>query len=300
MPGRLTTRSTWVLIGALIALVGALALCLDRAHNGDFYLSLVSGRFIAHHGLASHDPFPTLSQGGTWLNQQWLSELAFFRVSEWLGPTGLTVLYACLITAPLALLLWLCRRKGWPMLFAVAAFYFPGVLAVIHPRAAGFTVLIFSLLVALLVVLWRERGGGRPAAAAPGWRRWRSWPCSRSGRTSTGASSRDSCCWRWPPSGSAIDHWRGIPGLPAALAGRRARDRRRPRRGDHHRGDAARFGDLVVSAQLPEPGDLAGEHRVGVRLQLARGADLPLAGRRRSPAGCGCARRGHGGSRRCW
>jgi hypothetical protein len=145
-------------MGALIVLVGALALCLDRFHNGDFYLSLNSGRFIAEHGFASHDPFSTISQGGTWLNQQWLSELAFFRISEIFGPTGVTVLYAVLITAPLALLLWLCRGKGWPMLVAVAAFYFPGVLAVIHPRAAGFTVLIFTLLVALLFLLWRDRG----------------------------------------------------------------------------------------------------------------------------------------------
>src|SRR5262249_1251132 len=171
MAGRLTSRSTWALIGALLALVGALALCLDRFHNGDFYLSLMSGRFIAQHGFATHDPFSTISQGGTWLNQQWLAELAFFRVSQLLGPTGLTVLYAFMITVPLALLLWLCRRKGWPMLLAVTAFYFPGVLAVIHPRAAGFTVLIFSLLVALLLLLWRERGetsaGRRQAWWAP-------------------------------------------------------------------------------------------------------------------------------------
>ena len=61
---RLTSRSTWALIGALIALVGALALCLDRFHNGDFYLSLMSGRFVAQHGVATHDPFATISQGG--------------------------------------------------------------------------------------------------------------------------------------------------------------------------------------------------------------------------------------------
>jgi hypothetical protein len=156
-PGRLTSRSTWVLIGALIALVSALALCLDRFHNGDFYLSLMSGRFIAEHGFVTHDPFATIAHGGTWLNQQWLSELTFFRVAEWFGPTGLTVLYAFLLAAPLALLLWLCRGKGWQMLIAVAAFYFPGAVAVVHPRAAGFTLLIFSLLVALLVVVWRER-----------------------------------------------------------------------------------------------------------------------------------------------
>jgi hypothetical protein len=159
--GRLTSRSTWALICALIALVGALALCVDRGHNGDFYMSLLGGRFISSHGFVTHDPFPTVAHGSTWLNQQWLSELAFFRVAGSLGQTGLTVLYALLLAAPLALLLWLCRRKGAAMLFAITAIYFPGVLAVIHPRAAGFTVLAFSALVALIAIAWQGRPEGR-------------------------------------------------------------------------------------------------------------------------------------------
>ena len=211
LAGRFTSRSTWALIGALIALVGALALCLDRFHNGDFYLSLVSGRFIAQHGFAHHDPFATIAQGGTWMNQQWLSELAFFRISQLLGPTGLTVLYAFLITAPLAWLLWLCRRKGWPMLVAVAAFYFPGLLAVIHPRAAGFTVVIFSLLVALLVLVWR----GRPGGARHGPRWWVGlailalfalWANLHGGFIA------GLLLLGLVTVGLAIDHWRGIPG----------------------------------------------------------------------------------------
>jgi hypothetical protein len=210
--GRLTSRSTLPLIGALIALVGALALCLDRSHNGDFYLSLMSGRFIAQHGFATHDPFSTISQGGTWLNQQWLSELTFFRVFSALGPTGLTVLYAFLITLPLALLLWLCRSKGWPMLIAVAAFYFPGVLAVIHPRAAGFTVLIFTLLVALVLVLWRERGHGAPARR----HRWWALPAIL-GLFALWANLHGGFIAGFlllglTTAGLAIDHWRGIPG----------------------------------------------------------------------------------------
>ena len=210
--GRLTSRSTLALIGALIALVGALAVCLDRFHNGDFYLSLVSGRFIAQHGFATHDPFSTVSQGGTWLNQQWLSELTFFRVFSVLGPTGLTVIYALMITLPLALLLWLCRGKGWPMLVAVAAFYFPGVLAVIHPRAAGFTVLIFTLLVALLLLLWRERGetvAGRrqawwiPLAILSLFALWANLH---------GGFIAGFLLLGLATLGLAIDHWRGIPG----------------------------------------------------------------------------------------
>jgi len=157
-PGRLTPRSTWALIGALIALVGALALCTDRGHNGDFYMSLLGGRFVSTHGFVSHDPFPTIAHGGDWLNQQWLSELAFFRIEGSFGQTGLTIVYAALLAAPLALLLWLCRHKGATMLIAITVLYFPGVLAIVHPRAAGFTVLAFSALVSVIAVAWRVRG----------------------------------------------------------------------------------------------------------------------------------------------
>src|SRR5204863_3668270 len=71
----------------------------------------------------------------------------------------LSVLYAALLAAPLALLLWCCRSKGTLMMAAVTVVYFPGLLAVIHPRAAGFTVLAFALLVLLILAAWR--GGER-------------------------------------------------------------------------------------------------------------------------------------------
>lgn len=164
VPPERTSRSTWALIGALIALVGALALCFDRFYKGDLYLSLLGGRFVAEHGFVTRDPFPTVAQGETWLNQQWLAQLAFFQVSNLVGLVGVTVLYAALLAAPLALLLWLCRRKGAPMLIAIAALYFPGLLAVIHPRAAGFTVLAFTLLVGLIFVVRRAGEGERPDA----------------------------------------------------------------------------------------------------------------------------------------
>jgi MFS family permease len=207
-------RANWALIGALTLLVAALALCFDRVHNGDLYLELASGRFIAQHGLVSTDPFPTIAQGGLWLNQQWLTELAFFRTAGSIGLTGLTILYAVLIAAPLGLLLWLCRRKGALMQVAVATLYFPGALAVIHPRAAGFSLAGFSVLVALIAIAWGERPEG------DGYRRqWKAvlailalfalWANLHGGFVA-GLLLIGLVC-----VGAAIDHWRGLPGVVA-------------------------------------------------------------------------------------
>ncbi len=51
---------------------------------------------------------------------------------------------------------------------ALAAFYCPGLWVIAHPRAAGFGVLAFSLLVAIVVLTWLRRSPGPP----PGRLRW--------------------------------------------------------------------------------------------------------------------------------
>ena len=56
-------RTTTAFIAAVTLLVGLLALCANRVHNGDLYLELGAGRFISQHGLVTHDPFPTIAAG---------------------------------------------------------------------------------------------------------------------------------------------------------------------------------------------------------------------------------------------
>jgi hypothetical protein len=158
-----------LLIAALMLLVAGLALCIDRARNGDLYLQLFTGRFIAEHGLVSYDPFPTIGQGRPWLNQQWLSEIGFYAAARVVGITGVTVLYALLLAAPLGVILFSIRGKGAAMLIAAAAVYLPGVLAIIHPRPAGFTLLAFSVLVVIVLAAWRPRP---PPAVNPRRLRW--------------------------------------------------------------------------------------------------------------------------------
>ena len=167
-------------------------LCLDGTRDGDLYLQLASGRFVAAHGFSAVDPFQTIAHGEPWLNQQWLDELLAFQVARWVGVTGLTVAYAFLLAAPLALLLWLCRRKGLAMMAALAVLYCPGLWVIVHPRAAGFSLLAFSLLVAILALAWLRRGPerrrGRLRWAVPA-----TLAVFRSGRTCTAASS-PGCC----------------------------------------------------------------------------------------------------------
>jgi hypothetical protein len=160
-----------------------------RDPNGDLYLQLLSGRFIAGHGLVGTDPFPTIAHGQPWLNQQWLAELAFYGLARLVGITGLTIAYALLLAAPLALLLWLCRRKGTVMMFAVAALYGPGLWVVIHPRAAGFTLLAFSAVAAVIATAWLTPRAAGASVFGRGGRCPGCCCCSRSGRIFTGGSS---------------------------------------------------------------------------------------------------------------
>jgi hypothetical protein len=164
-----TPLQTKLLIATLALLVAAIALCLNRDLNGDLYLLLFSGRYIAHHGPVGTDPFPTIEHGQQWLNQQWLSEVGFYGAERVVGTTGITILYGLLIGLPLALVLAAIRQKGTISMLVVAALYLPGILAIIHPRAAGFTLLLFAVLVLVLLGGLRLDPQASARAAPPLW-----------------------------------------------------------------------------------------------------------------------------------
>jgi hypothetical protein len=162
--------STTALIVSLAILVATLAFFADRSHNGDFFLQLLGGRFVAIHGFVNQDPFPTVSHGQPWLNQQWLSELAFYGVARAVGYAGLAVVYATLLALPILVLLRSIRSKGIGMLLIGAALYVPVLISIARPRAAGFTVLAFAVLVALMAAALRGRFPPHPGRR--GWLWW--------------------------------------------------------------------------------------------------------------------------------
>jgi hypothetical protein len=145
---------------ALVSTTAAIPLYANLHYSGDVYWLLAAGREIAHDGLPETDPFPTLGEGREWHNQQWLTELAFYGLEAAGGMTLLSLAYALVLGVSVLPLLLGSRTRRLPEVFAAWGFLVPLLVAVIDPRAAGFSLLAFSLLVVLV-------DGER--------RRWRVW-----------------------------------------------------------------------------------------------------------------------------
>jgi hypothetical protein len=147
-----STRRPRTLALAAGGICSALALCMSRTFNGDFYLLLATGRFVSKHGFVYTDPFPTVANGRTWFNQQWLSELIFYWSHRLVGTIGLSILFALTLGAGLVLLFSILRQKGLPLLFVGATLYTgTAMMCIVHPRAAGFTFLAFAVLVSMVL-----------------------------------------------------------------------------------------------------------------------------------------------------
>jgi hypothetical protein len=208
--GRRRSRRTAYFIVALVVLVAGICLCADRQRSGDMYLLLFSGRYVVDHGPVGHDPFPTIEHGADWLNQQWLSEVSFYGAYKAIGITGITVLYAIVLALPLGIALALLRRKSAATMALLVALYVPGLLAIIHPRAAGFTLVIFALLLAAVAVACElEPARGR---IKPGWVLASIPPLFALWANLHGGFIAGLVLIALVVAGLAIDRWRRIPG----------------------------------------------------------------------------------------
>ena len=235
------------------------------------------------------------------MNQQWLSELDLLSGLAGARPDRADAsLYAFLITAPLALLLWLCRRKGWPMLIAVTAFYFPGpargdpsarrrlhrrdllaagraarhALARARRAAAGAPTGWWApVAIVVLFALWANLHGGF-IAGLPAARAWR-----RSGsRSITGAGSRGSCRFPGSPCSACVGVLAAVTVTVSTPLG-------------------AAIWSYLLSFQNQAISLASTEWESA--FSRPAGDPLPGAGDLSSRPGCGCARRGPAAPRPC-
>jgi hypothetical protein len=106
LPGR-TSAFVIALAGVITALNVAKGLV-----DPDGFWHLATGRLIAESGVPTTDPFTFTWGGRPWTAHEWLSELLMFRLDEWLGRPGLTLVWALFPAATFGVMVVALRRAG--------------------------------------------------------------------------------------------------------------------------------------------------------------------------------------------
>jgi hypothetical protein len=159
---RLARLASWGSAEALVLVVFATvatvwSLDLTGALAADSWLTLFGGREITAHGIPHHDTLAVISHGRSWIDQQWLAQLAFYELYR-AGGMGLVLRMNLIIfLLPLAIGLWAARRSGASssrvLLVAVPALLLTGTFV----RAQVFSELLFVPLFLLLLRESRRR-----------------------------------------------------------------------------------------------------------------------------------------------
>jgi hypothetical protein len=118
----------------------------------DSFLTLVSGREVAGHGLPHHDALTVIGAGSTWTDQQWGAHLLAYGAYALAGHASLALLAACLVVAAFVIAAAGARTLGAGPRGIVLVF-FPVILAAPWAwtiRAQLFVLPLFTALVWLL------------------------------------------------------------------------------------------------------------------------------------------------------
>jgi hypothetical protein len=120
--------------------------------TADSYLDLVSGRLIVAHGLPHADTLSIVGHGRTWVDQQWLAQVAMYGIWRLAGTVGLGFLLALLLALAFGLLTHLCIGLGAPPQRATVwvLLAFLGSVGYTALRAEMFSYVAFVLTLTLL------------------------------------------------------------------------------------------------------------------------------------------------------
>ena len=129
----------------------------NRELAGDLFWLLAAGRHVDVHGVTATDPFLTIAHGGHWYNQQWLSEWLIFRLERLGGLQLVSLAYALLLASALVPLAWACRKRRLGPTLVAWALFSGAAVCVLQPRAAGFSLLAFALVLAIVEAAQRRR-----------------------------------------------------------------------------------------------------------------------------------------------
>ena len=132
-------------------------------------MALVSGRWIAQHGLPSHDALTVWTHGHRWIDQQWLAQLSLYGLSRVGGLKLLLLVHALLVTSGLVGAALIARSRGatarsvtWIAIPVLIAYY--PVASVMRPQSFAFPLFTATLW---LVLADARRPSRRIFAALP-------------------------------------------------------------------------------------------------------------------------------------
>lgn len=140
--------------GLVIIIVGMFAAIQARTAEPymlepDSWLTFLGGREIAGHGVPHTDSLTIMSDGRSWIDQQWLAQLGMYKLERLVGVLGIVAICAVSVIAVFALACALARRNASARsvaIFAVPAF----TVAFCALRAQVLSYLLFVPLFALL------------------------------------------------------------------------------------------------------------------------------------------------------
>lgn len=147
LPSDRTVR--WLLAPAFVFI----ACCIDRNYQTDLWHHLARGKIIVEEGkILDEDRFTYTVPGKQFQDVNWLSQVIFYRLYQVGGLELLQVVNALMMSAVVAMLVWLAQRRSGSLLIAcgVGLFAFIGLwqLILIRPQTIAFV--LFVLLYAAL------------------------------------------------------------------------------------------------------------------------------------------------------
>src|SRR3954464_7810538 len=102
--------------GLVVIVLGAFAIVLVLALRKDVvidgWMALVSGRWIAQHGLPTHDMLTVWTHGRRWTDQQWLAPLRIYGLWRLGGVKLALLVHALLVMSGLVGAALIARRQG--------------------------------------------------------------------------------------------------------------------------------------------------------------------------------------------
>jgi hypothetical protein len=142
-----------VLLGVVVGVFAVrLLVGIPRDYSVDSWLALVDGRLVWQSGIPHHDFMNALNHGGSWTDEQWLSQVASYAIYRVGGLGLLGVVDVALIIGSIGAVLVAVRRRGAGFVWTLAAI--PMCVVLISPsreiRTQEFAMPLFAAVVCLL------------------------------------------------------------------------------------------------------------------------------------------------------